>query len=109
MEVKDGDARRLPFADGAFDGIVTKDVLHNIGNASEWDTAVCKIERVLRPGGRLFLGDVRHTGRYIQVLRECGLEKARRSAESVPSLLIGAISFGFAYPAHVMARKAAPQ
>ena len=108
VEVKDGDARRLPFADGAFDVVVTKEVLHNIYNAAERDTAVREIARVLRPGGRLFLGDVRHTGRYIQVLRECGLEDLRRSAESVPSLLIGAISFGFAYPAHVTARKPAP-
>ena len=67
-----------------------------------------EITRVLRPGGRLVLADVRHTGRYIQVLRECGLEDLRRSAESVPSPLIGAITFGFAYPAHVTARKPAP-
>ena len=44
----------------------------------------------------------------MQVLRECRLEDLRRSAESVPSLLIGAISFGFAYPAHVTARKPGP-
>jgi SAM-dependent methyltransferase len=88
--------------------IVTHEVLHNIGNAAERNTAVREIARVLRPGGRLFLGDVRHTGRYMQVLRECGLEDLRRGAESVPSLLIGAISFGFAYPAHVTARKPAP-
>jgi ubiquinone/menaquinone biosynthesis C-methylase UbiE len=108
VEVKDGDARRLPFADGSFDVIVTPEALHNIYNAAERDTAVREIARVLRPGGRLFLGDVRHTGRYIQVLRESGLEDLRRSAESVPSLLIGAISFGFAYPAHVTARKPPP-
>jgi SAM-dependent methyltransferase len=108
VEVKDGDARRLPFADGAFDVVVSKDALHNIYNSAERDTAVREIARVLKPGGRLFLGDVRHTGRYLQVLRECGLKDLRRRAESVPSLLIGAISFGFAYPAHVTARKPAP-
>jgi ubiquinone/menaquinone biosynthesis C-methylase UbiE len=106
--VKDGDARRLPFPDGAFDVVVTKEALHNIYNAAERDTAVREIARVLWPGGRLFIGDVRHTGRYIKVLRECGLEDLRRRAESVPSLLIGAISFGFVYPAHVTARKPAP-
>ena len=91
-----------------FDVIVTKEVLHNIYNAAERDTAVREIARVLRPGGRLVLGDVRHTGRYTQVLRECGLEDLRRSAESVPALLMAAITFGFAYPAHVTARKPAP-
>ena len=108
VEVKDGDARRLPFADCAFDLIVTKDALHNIYNAAERDTAVREIARVLRPGGRLFIGDVRHTGRYMQVLRECGMKDLRRRAESIPSLLLGAISLGFAYPAHVTARKPAP-
>jgi arsenite methyltransferase len=108
VEVKDGDARRLPFADGTFDVVVTMGALHNIYNAAERDTAVREIARVLRPGGRLFIGDVRHTGRYMQVLRECGLEDLRRRAESVPSLLIGVISFGFAYPAYVTARKPAP-
>jgi ubiquinone/menaquinone biosynthesis C-methylase UbiE len=108
VEVKDGDARRLPFADGTFDVIVTKEVLHNIYNAAERDTAVREIARVLRPGGRLVIEDVRHTGRYAQVLRECGLEDLRRSAQSFSSLLIGTITFGFAYPAHLTARKPAP-
>ncbi len=108
VEVKDGDARRLPFADGTFDVIVTKDALHNIYNAAERRTAVREIVRVLRPGGRLFIGDVRHTGQYMQVLRECGVQDLRRSAESVPSRLLGAISLGFVYPANVTARKPAP-
>ena len=107
VEVKDGDARRLPFADGTFDVVVTEAVLHNIDNAAERDTAVREIARVLKPGGRLFIGDVRHTGRYAQVLRESGLEDVRRSPESVPSLLIAAITLGFAYPATVRARKPA--
>jgi arsenite methyltransferase len=106
IEVKDGDARRLPFADGALDVIVTKDALHNIYNAAERDTAIREIVRVLKPGGRLFLGDVRHTGRYMRVLRECGVADVYRSAESISSLLLGAISFGFVYPANVTGRKA---
>jgi ubiquinone/menaquinone biosynthesis C-methylase UbiE len=107
VEVRDGDARRLPFADGAFDVVVSKEVLHNIYDASERDTAVREIARVLKPGGRLLLGDVRHTGRYAQALRESGLVDVRRSPASVPSLLIAALSFGFAYPATVCARKPA--
>ncbi|HEX4795565.1 MAG TPA: class I SAM-dependent methyltransferase [Humisphaera sp.] len=107
VEVKDGDARRLPFADGTFDLVVTTGVLHNIYNAAERDTAVREIARVLKPGGHVLLGDVRHTGRYIQVLRQSGLEDVRRSPESVPSLLIAVISLGFAYPAIVTARKPA--
>src|SRR5579871_562626 len=97
VDVKDGDARRLPFADGTFDVVVTKDVLHNIYNAAERDTAVREIARVLKPGGRLVIEDVRHTGRYAQVLRQSGLEDVRRSPTSVSSLLIAAMTLGFAY------------
>ena len=107
VEVKDGDARRLPFADGTFDVVVSKWVLHNIYNAAERDTAVREIARVLKPGGRVLIGDVRHTGRYAQMLRQSGLEDVRRSPESVPALLIAAITLGFAYPAIVRARKPA--
>jgi len=46
--------------------------------------------------------------RLHDLVNALGDENLRRSAESVPSLLIGAISFGFAYPAHVTARKPAP-
>jgi SAM-dependent methyltransferase len=105
VEVKDGDARRLPFADGTFDVVVTQSVLHNIYNSAERETAVREIARVLKPGGWLLIGDVRHTGRYVQVLRQSGFEVVRRSPESIPSLLIGAVSLGFAYPATVTARK----
>jgi arsenite methyltransferase len=105
VEVKDGDARRLPFADGTFDLVVTESVLHNIYNAAERDTAVREIARVLKPGGQVHIGDVRHTGRYVRVLQQSGLEAVRRSPQSVPSLLIAAISLGFAYPANVRARK----
>jgi hypothetical protein len=41
------------------------------------------------------------------VLRQSGLEDVRRSPESVPALLIAAITLGFAYPANVTARKPA--
>ncbi len=63
------------------------------------------IVRVLKPGGRVSLGDIRHTGRYMQVLRECGVENVNRSAESVSSLLFAAISLGFVYSANVTGRK----
>ena len=42
----------LPFADGAFDKIVSTDVFEHIPNAR---TAVAEVHRVLRPGGMAFV------------------------------------------------------
>ena len=46
------DATRLPFADGAFDVVLIRDVLHHIADV---DGVLAEARRVLRPGGRLTL------------------------------------------------------
>jgi SAM-dependent methyltransferase len=45
-----GDARRLPFADGSFDRVVAAEVLEHI---VEDDAAIAELARVLRPGGTM--------------------------------------------------------
>ena len=45
-----GDARRLPFADGTFDAVVTSEVLEHIQDDV---TAISELHRVLKPGGTL--------------------------------------------------------
>ncbi len=53
-----GDAERLPFPDRAFDAVLVVTVLC-FGGA--WDTILREALRVLRPGGRIVLGEL---GRY---------------------------------------------
>jgi SAM-dependent methyltransferase len=80
VEVLDGDARHLPFADGSFDVVLSSLALHNIADAEERRRAVREVARVLRPGGRVALLDIQHTRDYARVLTECGLADVRRSA-----------------------------
>jgi arsenite methyltransferase len=79
VEIKDGDARRLPFPDNTFEAVVSNLVLHNIYNRSQRDGAVREIARVLKPGGRLGLLDIAHTAEYTQVLRDLGWPDVQRS------------------------------
>jgi ubiquinone/menaquinone biosynthesis C-methylase UbiE len=79
VELKDGDARQLPFADGSFDVILSSWALHNIYNKAERDQAVRQIVRVLKPGGRLVLIDIRHTRQYARVLRASQMQDVKRS------------------------------
>ena len=54
----EGNARSLPFADGTFDVVVAITVLCFVPDAG---SAVSEMARVLRPGGRLVIGEL---GRY---------------------------------------------
>jgi ubiquinone/menaquinone biosynthesis C-methylase UbiE len=55
VQFKSGDAERLPFADGAFDGAVTRAALHHFANPQR---AIGEMARVLRPGGVAVFADV---------------------------------------------------
>ncbi len=51
-----GDASRLPFGDGCFDAIISTGSLH------QWtcpEETFAEIQRVLRPGGKYFISDLR--------------------------------------------------
>jgi arsenite methyltransferase len=79
VELRDGDARRLPFDDQAFDVVVSSMALHNIPGAAGRATAVDEIVRVLKPGGHLAILDFRHTEQYAAVLAAAGLGDVHRS------------------------------
>jgi ubiquinone/menaquinone biosynthesis C-methylase UbiE len=54
VELREGDAHHLPFADESFDSVVCTFSLCNIPDVQ---LAVAEMKRVLRPGGRLILVD----------------------------------------------------
>jgi SAM-dependent methyltransferase len=49
------DVRLLPFADGAFEGILSTSTLDHFDVATDIDVAMRELRRVLAPGGRLVL------------------------------------------------------
>jgi ubiquinone/menaquinone biosynthesis C-methylase UbiE len=50
-----GDARELPYEDASFDAVVLITVL---GEIPDREAAIAEIGRVLRPGGRLIVGEL---------------------------------------------------
>jgi SAM-dependent methyltransferase len=79
VELKDGDARKLPFPDASFDVILSSWALHNIYSRSGRDEAIREIVRVLKPGGLVVLIDIRHSREYAQVLRDSQMREVRES------------------------------
>lgn len=67
--VRDGDARKLAFADDAFDVIVSNLCLHNIPSKPERDAACGEIYRVLKPGGVAVISDFRKMNDYQAIFK----------------------------------------
>jgi len=104
VEVHTGDARKLPFADASFDVVLSSMALHNIYNADERQTAVREIARVLAPGGRVLVVDIRHASSYAATLRDAGLPDAR-CVQGVFSHLLSLVTFGSAGWGYVIGSK----
>jgi arsenite methyltransferase len=82
VEVVDGDMRSLPFADASFDAVVSSLAIHNVPDADARERACFEIARVLRPGGRAALLDLRATGEYMLALEDAGLVDVARGGRS---------------------------
>ncbi|HZV35929.1 MAG TPA: class I SAM-dependent methyltransferase [Verrucomicrobiae bacterium] len=94
VELRDGDARKLPFADNSFDVILSSWALHNIYDAAGRETAIREIIRVLKPGGRVRIVDIRHAKEYARVLRDSKLADVKLSGPNflfvIPSFTVSA-------------------
>ena len=88
VELRDGDARQLPFEDQTFDAVLSSWALHNIYDAAGRRQALEEIVRVLKAEGQLVLADIRHATEYAAVLTELRLLEVK----------LGGPSFIFVFP-----------
>jgi SAM-dependent methyltransferase len=72
VDIETGDMRALPFPDGTFDIVVSSLAIHNIPSNADRAKAITEAWRVLKPGGRLAIADIRATARYAKTLAELG-------------------------------------
>ncbi len=73
VELATADMRALPFADGTFDVVVSSLAIHNIPDAAGRAQAMEEALRVLKPGGRLLIADIRAARQYRDLLRQVGM------------------------------------
>ncbi|MEV4345924.1 class I SAM-dependent methyltransferase [Actinoplanes sp. NPDC049596] len=72
VTLETADITALPFPDASFDVVVSNVVVHNLTAAADRDKAIDEAVRVLRPGGRLLIADLRHTKQYQRRLQPLG-------------------------------------
>jgi ubiquinone/menaquinone biosynthesis C-methylase UbiE len=78
VELHTGDMRALPFEDNSFDLILSNFAIHNISGRAGREKALSEAVRVLRPGGRLLIADVRATRQYQAQLAKMGMNDVAR-------------------------------
>lgn len=94
VDLATGDMRELPFEAERFDVILSSWAIHNVYDRADRRRAILEIARVLKPGGRVRIIDIRHTDEYAIALREAGLVDVVRSRPSflfiIPSRTVSA-------------------
>lgn len=98
VDLHTSDMTALPFEDNSFDLVVSSLAIHNISGRAGRDKAISEAVRVLRPGGRLLILDVRSTAQYQAELAKLGMNDVARSRQG-----------WWTWPAHlVTAKKSQP-
>ncbi|KAK9089395.1 hypothetical protein Scep_028477 [Stephania cephalantha] len=106
---REGDARRLPFADNYFDVVVSAVHLHSVGKeygqrtaaaAAERMKGVGEVVRVLKPGGVGVVWDLVHVPEYVRRLHELRMEEIRVS-ERVTAFMVSSHIVSFRKPREV--------
>jgi len=92
-----GDMRALPLGVASVDLVVSSLAIHNVPDGAGRDRAIAEIARVLKPGGRVIIQDLRHVDRY----------RAELEAHGVGDVMISGLQFRIFPPArYLVGRKA---
>jgi arsenite methyltransferase len=78
VHIDTGDMRALPYPDATFDLVVSSLAIHNIRSNADRKRAVVEGLRVLKPGCRIVIADIRATAIYEDVLRSLGASNVER-------------------------------
>jgi arsenite methyltransferase len=78
VQVETGDMRALPYPDETFDLVVSSLAIHNIRSNADRRRAIVEGFRVLKPGGRMVIADIRATAMYEEALRALGASHVER-------------------------------
>ena len=96
VRIESCDARKLHYPDRSYDVAISSLAIHNIPDSAGREQAVLEMWRVLKPGGRLLIFDILHTGAFAKVLRDAGAE----------DVVLSSMGFLWCMPTRsVMARK----
>jgi arsenite methyltransferase len=106
VDVETADMRELPFADASIDLVVSCAAIHNLEARQDRETTISEIARVLKPGGRALIDDIRHFNEYRSEFAARGCVLIARLDNRIASAFWAVISFGSLRPGTLLVQKA---
>jgi len=106
VSVQTADMRRLPFEDGTFDVITSRAAIHNLYSATDRAAAIREIARVMKPGARAVIMDIRHMTEYEREFRANGCADVRLLDSKLASVLCALCTIGALRPNTMLVQKA---
>jgi ubiquinone/menaquinone biosynthesis C-methylase UbiE len=105
VAVQTADMRSLPFADATFDVVLSRAAIHNVYSKPERGRAIAEIARVLKPGGRALINDIRHLDEYATNFAAAGCRDVRFLDSRVTATLCALVTMGSLRPNTILVRK----
>jgi ubiquinone/menaquinone biosynthesis C-methylase UbiE len=98
VTVQTADMRHMPFEDSSFDVVLSRAAIHNLYSVTDRAAAIREIARVLRPGGRAVIADIRHHREYARTFKVSGCRDVRLLDSKLMSLLATLFTMGALRP-----------
>ncbi len=105
VEIQTADMRQISLPDGSVDVVVSCAAIHNLYDAKDRAQAIREIARVLKPGGRALINDIRHSSEYIATFAANGCEDIQRIGSPLVRWFLTLFTFGSLRPAALIVRK----
>jgi arsenite methyltransferase len=105
IEVKTADMRQIPFPDATFDAVVSCSAIHNLYAEPDRAKAIREIARVLKPGGRAVIDDIRHGREYAAQFQAAGCAKVESVGSPAAAIFLGLLTWGSLRPATLVVRR----
>jgi arsenite methyltransferase len=105
VDVRTADMRKLPFEPATFDVVVSRAAIHNLYERADRATAIAEIARVLKPGGRALIDDIRHGREYLAAFAQHGCRVERVLGSRTGNAVVALVTMGALRPASLLVRK----